>query len=378
MIFQPVSLSPKNLSVDGNSIQTFTWKSTGAPQTDYQVIIRNNSDDSLVYNSFKIQSTISSHTIPKNTMINGNDYKWQVQVWNNGDSAISDWVFVAANTTPVITFTDPNFLDPIYIDSQEYTFKVNYAQAESIIVKMYRFILWDQNGTVILYDSDWIYGISLEHKISGMLRDTTYKIECQAYSQNDLFATTGKKSFVISEYILPEGTPELDINVLDDVGAVEIKWNTQVAVAEVTDDQGNPQNAVFTTGKFGKGLSLGSNQELTYTKPVTTDYTLSFYIKLAYGHDGDFVEFDNGIIMGYDATLKKFYLNDNDVYLYSNEVSLYTWEDFTGIWSSYTGTWMNPGFNPSTLTYKFLFVAMTEDGFIIKIDGTKVAESEEE
>ena len=132
IIYQPVNLSPKNISIDATKPYTFTWRSTGAPQTDFQIIIRKNDDDSLVYNSYKTQSTVSSHTVPKNTLQNGVSHKWQVQVWNNLDSAVSDWVFLSANTTPVLTFTAPDFNTSVYINSQDFTFRVNYIQAEVV------------------------------------------------------------------------------------------------------------------------------------------------------------------------------------------------------------------------------------------------------
>ena len=150
MIYQPVNLSPKNISIDAKHPYIFTWKSTGAPQTDYQVIIRNNDDDSMAYNSYKIQSHTSSHTVPKNTLQNGVSYKWQVQVWNNLDSTVSDWVFLSANTTPVLTFIAPDFSTPVYINSQDFVFKVNYTQEEGISVKKFRFILYDEIGANII------------------------------------------------------------------------------------------------------------------------------------------------------------------------------------------------------------------------------------
>jgi hypothetical protein len=376
LIYQPVNLSPKNISIDAKHPYTFTWKSTGAPQTDYQIIIRKNDDDSLVYNSYKIQSAVSAHIVPKNTLQNGVAYKWQVQTWNNLDSAVSDWVYLSANTTPVLTFTAPDFNMPVYINSQDFTFKVNYEQAEGISVKKYRFILYDSTGENIIHDSNWQYGISLEYTITGMIRTESYKIECQAYDQNDMFVTTGKQDFTIAEYILPEGTPELQVTALDDIGAVEINWTTQVAQAKVVDDLGDEKTPKFVTGKFGKGLELASDEAILFERPVTTDYTLSFPIRLTYGHDGDFVEFDNGVTFGYELSTMRFYVNNNGVKKYSNPVSTYSFQDFTLPWTSYTKAWNDTtNFTADELIKGYVFIVMTEDDFVIKIGDVVVAES---
>lgn len=376
MIYQPVNLSPKNISIDATHPYTFTWKSTGAPQTDYQLIARKNDDDSLVYNSYKIQSNVSAHTLPKNVFQNGTNYKWQVQVWNNLDSAVSDWVYLSANTTPVLTFTAPDFSTPVYINSQDFTFNVNFTQAEGISVKKFRFVLYNEAGTTIIHDSDWIYDITLLHTITGMIRTQSYKIECQTYDQNDMFATTGKQDFTIAEYILPEGTPELQVTALDDIGAVETNWTTQVAQAKVVDTLGNTKTPKYAIGKFGKGLELASDEEIVFERPVSTDYSLSFYIRLTYGHDGDFAEFDNGVTMGYELSTMRFYVNNNGVYKYSNAVSTYTWEDFILPWTNYTKAWNDPtNFSADELIKNFLFIAMTETDFIVKINDIVIAES---
>lgn len=375
IIYQPVNLSPKNIGIDATKPYTFTWRSTGAPQTDFQIIIRKNDDDSLVYNSYKTQSTISSYSLPKNTLQNGINYKWQVQAWNGIDSATSDWVYLSANTTPVLTFTSPLFSTPVYLNSQDFTFKVSYAQAESVSIKKYRFVLYDTDDNII-HDSDWQYGIDLEYKITGMIRTESYKIECQAYDQNDMFATTGKKEFAIVDYLLPEGTPELQVTDMDDIGSVEINWTTQIALAKVQDNEENIKTPKYINSIFGKGIELDNDEEVVFTRPVTTDYNLSFPIYVTYGLDGNLVEFDNGVSFGYDASTLRFYVNNNETYKYSNPVSIYTFEDFTLPWTAYTKPWTDPSnFNLDEYIKNPLFVSMNNDDFIIKIGNTTVAES---
>jgi hypothetical protein len=254
MIYQPINLAPKNISIDANLPIQFSWKSTGSTHTSFQVIIRKNEDDILVYNSYPIQSTVSSHTISARTLTNGIEYKWQVQVWNGEETAISNWCFLKANSTPTVNFIDSDFNLSAIINTQNYTFKVNYIQSEGISVKKYRFILYDLLGTSIIEDSDWVYGVDIQYTIEGMIREQSYKIECQVMSQNDLFATTGQIDFMIGQYILPEGTPELKVTALDNIGAVQIDWNTQIALAEVVDTNNNPITPTYTTGQFGKAL----------------------------------------------------------------------------------------------------------------------------
>ena len=377
MIYQPINLSPKNISVDGNNAITFTWKSTGSTYILYQLIIRKNLDDTLVYNSYPVQSNVSSHIVPAFVLTNGIEYKWQVQVWDTEGTAISDWCFLKANTTPVVTFTSPNFEESTIIDTQNYTFVVNYSQLENISAKKYRFILYDLTGTSIIEDTDWIYGVDIQYTIYGMIREQSYKIECQVMSQNDLYATTGQIDFTIGQYILPEGTPELQVTALDSIGAVEINWNTQIALAEVKNSSNNSISPTYTTGKFGYGLQLNSGEKVVYTKPVTTDYSMTFYIKLPYGQNGDFLQFDDGIYMGYNGTLRKFYINNNDTYTYSDEIVLHTWEDWTGTWNTYNGkTFIIAGFNADSFMYNFIFIGMNNySDFIIKFHGEKRAES---
>lgn len=221
-LYQPSGLFPDNIGIDGSLSNIFSWTVNGDAQTDYEVFIYNNANNTSVYDSGKITSATPTHTVPVNGFSNNLELKWKVRVWHLTTYVDSDWVLFKAYTTPTVV------LGATPTSVQNYTFSAIYNQIQGVSIKKYKFILYNISDVVVL-DSGWQYpGTSatpttISYAIIGMINGTTYKIECQIYNIYDMYATTGKVSFSVT-YSLPDNIPQVIVTGLNSVSAIKLDW----------------------------------------------------------------------------------------------------------------------------------------------------------
>ena len=356
LIYSPVSLSPSNLSVIYNIDNVFSWSSRGSQSDKYQIKILKNDDNTLTYDSGQIISANTYHTVPASTLSAGVNYKWQVQVWLGTSSAVSQYAFIASNSAPTIIFTDPNFASPpIVLPGQNYLFKALYDQAENISISKYRFILYDTDNNII-EDTGYIYGFSPEYEFDGMIRDSSYQIECIAVSQSNISCTTGKQTFSIASYTIPNTVPDIEILANDDNASIEVIWSDlKIVTPNVVGTYS------YVDGKFDKGILLDDTTTIEYLETITpNDNILSGWYQFIFGQDGNFVQLGDHVFVGFDYNLQKFYIKYDSTYMYSQQFGLYTWENLNNdTWDNYPDDWRNPGFDPTSLTGHWFFNAIT-------------------
>ncbi len=364
MIYTPKFLSPKGVSINATVDNVFSWQSQGEPQTDYQLKIYLISNDSLVYDSTKLTSTSSSHTVPADSLLNDKQYKWVVEIFGATGSAVSDYVFLKTHSTPVVSLT----VDPT-LTVQSYLFVASYSQAENISIKQFKFILYDSVDNII-EDTGWIYNFTPAYTVDGLLNGGQYQIECQVIDQNNMQATSGKQTFAV-EYALPESPRSIQVKALDDEGNIEVNWGNLKQVTPIVTGTSS-----YVDSKFNKGLLLEEDAYITYSEVVPEYFTFPWFTAVSFGYDGILLEMDDGdFVFGYENNA--FYIINQNIKFMSETVLLYNWQDighltFEDI-SAGEKTFMNMNL-PTGFISDYLFIGVTFDGAIIKRNNQIIAQ----
>jgi hypothetical protein len=298
-IYQPSAQFPENIGIDGDLNNIFSWTVNGDAQTDFQLIIYNNADNTSVYDSTKITSVTPTHTVPTSSFTNNLELKWKVKIWHNSSYVDSDWVLFKSYTTPTVVMGATPTVE------QNYTFSAVYNQAQGVSVKKYKFILYD-NDDVIITDSDWIYSTTtttpttLSYAITGMTSATPYKIECQVYNAYDMYVTSGQTSFSVA-YMSPDDSGQLVVTGINTTGAIQLDWTNVIQVLGVV----TGSYAYVDPGKYNISIHLNSGSKIKFVRTVTEDFTVTYWIKLPTGFTGIFITLGNDCFLGYNGT--KFY-----------------------------------------------------------------------
>ena len=367
----PVKLSPKNKAIVVSVDNTFQWENRGTATTDYKLIIRKNSDNSIIYDSGTITSSATTHLLSANTLLVyvGLDLSWTVEV-NVGNSFISNAVFFKTYSLPIISITDPTFPSPV-LSSQDYTFIGSYSQVESLELESYKFILYDELGTTELLDSGIIYGANPEYEFSGMDRGGSFQVEYIAYPADSLGTfTTGKQLFSIDDYVIPDTTPEIEVTADNTSGTTTISWADLIVINGTS-----VGTTSYTTGKFNQGIQADDDSSyIEFEYDIDgDDFTLTCYNKRPFTRDGSFiVGYDeltaSNIEVGFDQMTSRFYVTKDTITTYGNQVTPYTLNAFSAETLNQFSS--NTLGNLETTDYddNFLFIALTKDRLYVKLD----------
>jgi hypothetical protein len=288
-------MTPDSIAVDASLPQLFEWTNNGSPQTDFILRVYKNSDSSLIYSSTKITSTVSQFLLPANSLLNNNDYKYQLEIFSGTNSVLSDFIFLKTYTTPILTLTIPTT-----IPNRSYKFVGDYSQAQNIPYNRFKYILYDI-GNNILVDSGWKYEYTIAFEQDNFVSNQVYKIELITESQYKLVATTGKIPFTVS-YTQPDSVSYLISTADNDTGSINLEWSPLVQVT------GTPTGTYyFTAGKFGQGVQIDPSSKVVFNKIVPSDFTIHFWVKLPNLFSGDIITLGNDEVkVGYNGS--QFYL----------------------------------------------------------------------
>jgi hypothetical protein len=244
---------------------------------------------------------------------------------------------------------------------QDNTFYLDYTQPQSVGIKKYKFILYDEDQ-IEISDTGWLYDLQLKHEFTGLVNNETYYIEGIITSQYDQEGTTGLKKFTVyykNNIILPA----IEAIVSNTNGTITIDWSNINFSAAIVNTPS------YTTGMFGQGLYLSDyTKTCTFAQTLPSLYTITYWIKLEAEHNGDFMQINTAITLGYDQSLYKFYYNNNGTYKYSDVVTLFSFTDFgSDTWESIdSSTWLESGIDINGFINEFLFIGVTAADFIIK------------
>lgn len=148
----PTNLKPSSLAFDATDDLTFTWQHNdidSTAQTAYQVEYRVLGTSTWTLTG-KINSSVSSHTVPADTFTNGETMEWRVQTWGEYavDPAYSPW-----SATAILTLSSrpaATILSPVGLwTSSRVTVAWEFFDSESASQIAYRIRLEDSDNAIV-------------------------------------------------------------------------------------------------------------------------------------------------------------------------------------------------------------------------------------
>jgi hypothetical protein len=243
--------------------QVFTAIMQGSKVTHYQIKVydRTGVVGGTLYDTTKTalgsdlyNGDTLSVTIPagSGTIGSNRELKWVLSVWNDSDT-------VDSRETPFDNYSAPTVSLSISspITTQSYEFVGTYSQAQSIACERFKFTLYDSTGTTTLSSSNWIYSGSVRYTFEGLVDDTSYKILCEVYDLNAVYASSGVQTFSV-DYTEPSVVFTPSVTNSEDDSSILIEWSGAYSLV------GN------STGTFSY-VTSGSNKSV-YIQSASTIY----------------------------------------------------------------------------------------------------------
>lgn len=182
---------------DAANSHTVKFYVNGGDQvTGNRAIIRLGSTNEIVYDQTQTTFTLE-HTIPANTLINGNYYTIQIQTLNvsGGSSAASSPVSFYCYDTPQFEFS--NLPQDNVIQNAGYEFELTYQQLEGEALSSYIINVYNSSQSLI-WSSDVVYvganGVpptSFKAMVSGFEDNSFYYIRAQGQTEQLTELDTG-------------------------------------------------------------------------------------------------------------------------------------------------------------------------------------------
>jgi hypothetical protein len=264
-IFSATSLAPNNISIVFDEDNDFTWTYEGdGVQTDYQVLIYDNDDNTLTYDSTKTTSSVQSHTVPNGTLSTNKTYKFRVVTWDGTDTATSKWSVFFTNSSPsVIIGTLPT-------NVQVYEFFATYTQSEGVPVTNYRFLLYLQSDTNnAILDSGLIYPDTLtvssgvlRYTIDGLSAKVPYAIKCVVLNQNNVEIDSGLNNFTV-DYRYPIVNSSFDVAIDNNLGHMTIDTSGILQIIGYSEGDTPTYESFWSPELLDTELWLDANQQIT-------------------------------------------------------------------------------------------------------------------
>lgn len=185
---------------DATASQIFTFNSIGGDQVvKNQLTIRLNSDNSVVYQEQQ-ESFVYQHTVPANTLTNGNYYNAYVNTYDaSGNiSANSNVIQFYCYATPTLTLT--NVTDGGSIGNSTFTFDYTYTQAQSESLNSYIINLYDSSKFLIAtsgeqYPNSTTVPLDFSYTFSGFENNQFYYIQASGVTLNGTIIDSDEISF---------------------------------------------------------------------------------------------------------------------------------------------------------------------------------------
>lgn len=319
-IYIPSFFSPEYKSLDMTLNQTFTAQVNGLKYTDYRLVIKKVSDNTVVYDSTKLSLSpvlydkqTLSHLISANSISNtGTDsYKWILQVWNGSENVTSGETLFYAESLPVIGLTIPTT-----VTSKSISLISTYMQTEGISPKKFKYI-WYDNLDNIIKDTGWIFSGNLSYDFDGLDNNSSYKIECMIETLSGVIGTSGKKAFAVT-YVQPSLTIVPETTLLPNLSAIKVKWSKVITRVGATTGTTSYIPNFLKDGNYG--LQIDADSKLEYNFTIPKDFTVTNITKFPVGFSGIFCQLDSDYSIGYDGS--RFYFNNAGIIEYGTAVSI--------------------------------------------------------
>lgn len=281
VIYQASNLSPKEATIDLTQNQDFTATINGVKATHYQIKIWDIATDTLKYDTTKVALTPNLSNgdaftynylaSSPQSLVNNDEYKWILTIWNDSDYATTREIPFYAYTDPVVTFSPPT-----NITAQSHTFTASYSQSEGIELDKWKMNLYQ--GGEIIETSDWVIDYEISYLFEGFVNGESYGIELLGYNVNNVSFNTGQYSFDVS-YSQPSVSVTPGVTVDNDTSFVNINWG---ALTQITGEITSGSTAYISglDGTSGKALSLDNNDQVEFEFNITEDFSVVFLLEI--------------------------------------------------------------------------------------------------
>jgi len=266
------------------------WSVSGAVQTEYEISIEDNSDDTNVHSTSKVSSYSTEYDLPSSTLTNGGEFKLTITVYDeNGNSATSEPIVFVTSARPVLT------MDTIgTVANSSYNFSATYSQAESVPMSTYIAYLYNDNQTLI-NQSNIKTILPIEHLFTDLQSETSYYVEFHATSDKGLTGTTGMVQFDVL-YTRPNLAVDLSAQNVSDAG-IELSWYVTQIIGEsdTSVTYVNGEEVDLTDGNkiyFDQNFSTDRDFQLGVwlsSPPVSSNYNELTFMTLKGDNDDKFL-----------------------------------------------------------------------------------------
>lgn len=225
---RPTLISVPSFDATQSYTFTFTVQSGSAQIVANELVIRNQTDNTVVYNE-KQETFKYEHIVDADELTNGTYYNATVSVFDaDGNQSptsipIQFWCY----STPSITFT--NIPESNIITNASFNFTFTYAQNEgealnSYVVNLYNAfqsqiatsgVLYAQNGTPP-YNGNYLF--------TGFEDNTVYYIEIVGTTVNGAIVSTGQIQFTV-KYLRPDLFTLIELTNNCEEGYITLKSN---------------------------------------------------------------------------------------------------------------------------------------------------------
>ncbi len=184
--------------------------------------IKLSSDTSQVVYLQRVQEFRYQHTIPTNTLTNGNQYVAVTRIYDSTNALIGEStpIFFYCLSTPILTI--PTIVNG-EVGNQTVSFQGVYTQVEGELLQSYKFILYDDNQNKIS-ESPEIYSDAIQYEFSELENRVKYFIELITITVNELATTTGLVEFT-PRYVAPRFNSSIELQNLYDEASILVKCN---------------------------------------------------------------------------------------------------------------------------------------------------------
>ena len=258
---QPTLLTKANF--DATTASLFDWDfhdpNASDTQSAYQLQVDNNTTGAPVYDSGKVTSANTFHTLLAATITNEESWRWRVKTWDSKDleSPWSDYGFFVTSASGVVNITEPA------------------ANNDPDIVTANTLVVWDVTGTVqkdyrvvvtrtdtgaTLVDTGWVNSTATQYLVEGLLSDIEWQVAVTVRDAANIPSNTAIR-LITPNYNAPE-VPIITFDVVDDGGYILLN----ITNPEPVGDRPNPTKNIIhrrvysPTNPDGKYLVLGETE----------------------------------------------------------------------------------------------------------------------
>ena len=256
---------------------TFTVYGSGAQITANKLTIRNQTDNSIVYQ--QQQTTFKfEHTLPAGSLTNGNYYNATITVIDNDgtESAESIPIQFRCYSAPNIALT--NFPITAIIDNASFNFEFSYTQAENERLDSYVVNLYDSTRTLIstsgtIYVEDGVPPYDGSYLFNGFENTAEYFVEITGLTINGTTVSTGLIKFT-TRYINPSIYSQVELENHCKEGYITVTSNMVLI-----EGNSNPDPPIYINNKEVDLRQNGSYVDWNQGYNIASDFTAKVWFR---------------------------------------------------------------------------------------------------